>query len=276
MTETAREADYVLQPAASSRSRRRPSSTWSSRATASTCASPCFDPLPGTLPEAEIHARLVEALGSWGTATTRRYGVPRGLDACLRPGVRLAVGAQPEIARYAAVVLYRTLGPTLPAGMAPAASLWGIAQMYVRSQPDAARRAGFGGPAVLAGNRLFDAILRSPSGLIFAVSDVQRQLGGRAASRSPDQLVASRTAARVGEARHRTAASGSGVPLRPVGGRATKRDQQHVGARRGLAHEGALRDAAHQPAGRGRAAMRGRGHVAPQHPARQRSTSWQK
>jgi anaerobic selenocysteine-containing dehydrogenase len=55
--------------------------------------------------------------------------------------------------------------------MAPAASLWGIAQMYVRSQPAAAARAGFGGNAVFAGNRLFDAILNSPSGVIFAVSD---------------------------------------------------------------------------------------------------------
>jgi anaerobic selenocysteine-containing dehydrogenase len=43
--------------------------------------------------------------------------------------------------------------------------------MYVRSNPRAAARAGFGGSPVLAGNRLFDAILTSPSGLIFAVSE---------------------------------------------------------------------------------------------------------
>jgi anaerobic selenocysteine-containing dehydrogenase len=43
--------------------------------------------------------------------------------------------------------------------------------LFVRSHPAAAARAGFGGNAVSAGNRLFDAILASPSGLIFAVCE---------------------------------------------------------------------------------------------------------
>jgi len=75
-----------------------------------------------------------------------------------------------RVARYAPVVLYRTLGPSLPTGLAPAASLWGISQLFVRAQPAAAQGAGFGGPALLGGNRLFDAILKSPSGVIFADS----------------------------------------------------------------------------------------------------------
>jgi hypothetical protein len=75
-----------------------------------------------------------------------------------------------KVARYAPVVLYRTLGPSLPANLAPAASLWGISQLYVRAQPAAAKGAGFGGPTLLGGNRLFDAILNSPSGVIFGVS----------------------------------------------------------------------------------------------------------
>jgi anaerobic selenocysteine-containing dehydrogenase len=75
-----------------------------------------------------------------------------------------------KIARYAPVVLYRTLGSSLPANLAPAASLWGISQLYVRAQPAAARGAGFGGPSLFGGNRLFDAILRNPSGVIFAAS----------------------------------------------------------------------------------------------------------
>ena len=73
-----------------------------------------------------------------------------------------------RVARYASVVLYRAIGPHLPSGMEMAASLWGICQMYVRKQPEAAARAGFAGHALLAGNRLFQAMLNSPSGLIFA------------------------------------------------------------------------------------------------------------
>ncbi len=37
--------------------------------------------------------------------------------------------------------------------------------------PEAARRAGFGGSALKAGNALFDAIIGSPSGVVFAVSE---------------------------------------------------------------------------------------------------------
>ena len=76
------------------------------------------------------------------------------------------------MARYAPVVLYRDAGAA-PAGtrMQPAAALWGICQMFVRRNPDAARRAGFGGSALRAGNELFEAIVASPSGVVFAVSE---------------------------------------------------------------------------------------------------------
>ena len=43
--------------------------------------------------------------------------------------------------------------------------------MYVRNQPQAADRAGFGGKPLLAGNKLFESFLNNPSGVIFAVSD---------------------------------------------------------------------------------------------------------
>jgi anaerobic selenocysteine-containing dehydrogenase len=69
------------------------------------------------------------------------------------------------------VVLYRTLGTRMPTGMAAAASLWGVCQMYVRQHPEAARRAGFRGSALKAGNTLFKAILGAPSGTMFAVSE---------------------------------------------------------------------------------------------------------
>ena len=172
MTETAREADYVL-PASSQFE--KPDATFFNLEFPRNgfhLRQPLFEPRPGTLPEAEIHARLVEALGE---LDERDYAPLRRAAKLGRTAYSLAFAWQSsrnrKIARYAAIVLYRTLGPTLPAGMAPAASLWGIAQMYVRSQPKAAAAAGYSGHAIFAGNRLFDAILGSPSGVIFAVSD---------------------------------------------------------------------------------------------------------
>jgi anaerobic selenocysteine-containing dehydrogenase len=172
MTETAREADYVL-PAASQFEKAEatyfnlefPRNVFHLRR-------PLFEPLPGTLPEAEIHARLIEAMGE---LSERDY---RPLRRSLRFGRTAfalaflwATARKPRLGKYAAVVLYRTLGQTLPKGMESAAALWGVAQMYVRGNRKAAARAGFGGPSLLAGEKLFRAILDRPSGVVYADSE---------------------------------------------------------------------------------------------------------
>ena len=171
MTETARQADYVL-----------PASSQFEKAEATffnlefprngfQLRHPHLTPRPGTLPEAEIHARLLEAMGELNDSN---YTFLRAAARLGRTAFGLAFAwksmRDKKVARYAPVVLYRTLGPSLPAKLAPAASLWGISQLYVRAQPAAAKGAGFGGPTLLGGNRLFDAILNSPSGVIFGVS----------------------------------------------------------------------------------------------------------
>jgi anaerobic selenocysteine-containing dehydrogenase len=175
MTETAREADYVL-PASSQFE--KPEATFFNLEfprNGFQLRPPLFTPLPGTLTEAEIHARFIEALGE---LSERDYAPLRRAARLGRIAFSLAfawaVARNPRIARHASVALYRTLGPSLPDGMASAASLWGISQLFVRGEPKAAAQAGFGGPPLLAGNRLFDAILSNPSGLIFAVSDYQQ------------------------------------------------------------------------------------------------------
>jgi anaerobic selenocysteine-containing dehydrogenase len=58
----------------------------------------------------------------------------------------------------------------MSAAQAPAASLWGICQRYVRHHSEAAHRAGFGGAPTGAANKLFQAILEAPSGVVFADS----------------------------------------------------------------------------------------------------------
>lgn len=171
MTETARQADYVL-----------PASSQFEKAEATFfnlefprngfhLRHPHFSPRPGTLTEAEIHARLLEDMGELNESnysflrTAARFGLTAfGLAFAWKSMLDKKVG------RYAPVVLYRTLGPSLPPNLAPAATLWGISQIYVRTQPAAAAGAGFGGSPLLGGNRLFNAILNTPSGVIFGVS----------------------------------------------------------------------------------------------------------
>jgi anaerobic selenocysteine-containing dehydrogenase len=172
MTETARQADYVL-PATSQFEKAEatffniefPKNGFHLR-------QPLFPPRQGTLTEAEMHARIVEALGELNDS---HYSLLRTAARFGRTAFGLAfawkAARNKNIARYAPVVLYRTLGQTLPEGFAPAASLWGISQLFVRNHRAAASRAGFTGSLLSAGNKLFDAILTKPSGVIYSVSE---------------------------------------------------------------------------------------------------------
>ncbi|WP_431955707.1 molybdopterin-dependent oxidoreductase [Nocardia lijiangensis] len=167
LTETARHADYVL-PAASQFEKWEatfftlefPHNTFHLRA-------PLLDPLPGTLPEPEIYARLLRELGA----------VSRTRLALLRTAARL--GRRPYALAFAALLavdkntaglapylLYETLGPTLPGGARAAAVLWALAQRVARTHPAAMRRAGH-----RDADALFDAILAGRSGVTFTVDD---------------------------------------------------------------------------------------------------------
>lgn len=172
MTETAREVDYVL-PASSQFEKAEatffnlefPRNVFHLR-------KPLFEPLPGTLPEAEIFARLIETLGELGE---KDYAPLRRALRFGRTAFALAFFAsaarKPKIMKYAPVILYRTLGPSLPKGMESAAALWGVAQLYVQGNRKAAARAGFGGIPPFSGEKLFRAILENGSGTVFSESD---------------------------------------------------------------------------------------------------------
>jgi formate dehydrogenase len=174
MTETAREADYVL-PASSQFEKAEatffnlefPRNVFHLR-------TPLFEPLPGTLPEAEIYARLMEAMGELGE---RDYAPLRRALKFGRTAFALrffaSVLRNPKTMKYVAVLLYRTLGPTLPKGMESAAVAWGMAQLYTQGNPRAAKRAGFGGMIPFAGEKLFRAILDGKSGVVFSDSDYE-------------------------------------------------------------------------------------------------------
>lgn len=182
MTETARLADYVL-PAASQFEKPEatffnfefPHNTFHLRR-------PLLEPLPGTLPEPEIWARLMRALGIVDDAelqplrTAAKEGRTAYADAFMA-----AVAVNPMLTKVLPYVLYETLGPTLPDGLAGAAALWGLAQNVALAYPEAVRRAGH-----RDGNALFDAILQSPSGVTFTAHEYEDDF---ALIRHPDHRI---------------------------------------------------------------------------------------
>ncbi|MGW4641977.1 molybdopterin-dependent oxidoreductase [Sphaerisporangium sp. NPDC004334] len=173
MTETARLADYVLP--APSQFEKWEATFFNLEAPANYfhLRRPVLDPPPGAdlLPEPEIHARLCEAVGALPAdrVQTLREAAERGRAAFAE--AFMAAMADPGLAKVAPALLYRTLGPTLPGGAAAAASLWAHAVRVAMAHPDAVRRAGIEGEGLALGDRLFDAILDSPSGLVFTVDE---------------------------------------------------------------------------------------------------------
>jgi anaerobic selenocysteine-containing dehydrogenase len=169
MTETARLAHYVL-PAASQFEKAEatffnlefPHNDFHLR-------HPLMDPLPGTLPEPEIWARLVRALGVVDDADLGplRRAAAESRAAFTQVFLR-AVSTTPVLGKVLPFVLYETLGPTLPDGLSGAAALWGLAQRAAMTHPEAVRRAGHAD-----GNALFDAILANPSGVTFTTHEYE-------------------------------------------------------------------------------------------------------
>jgi formate dehydrogenase len=178
MTETARAAHYVL-PASSQYEKWEatfftlefPKNVFHLRA-------PLFPPLPGTLAEPEIHRRLTRALGALQdedlvdlhAAAARIPSEGRGpyQEAFLR-----LQGEKPHLAAMTPLVLYETLGPTLPPGAEAAALLWGAAHICAMSYPESVRRAGFDGSPAEMGERLFEAVLHGRSGVTFTLDEYE-------------------------------------------------------------------------------------------------------
>ena len=167
MTETARLAHYVL-PAASQFE--KPECTFFNLEFPHNdfqLRHPLFEPLPGTLPEPEIWARLVRALDIVSDDDLRplREAAKQGRDAYTQAFFTELAG-NPALGKVLPYVLYETLGPTLPDRLKGAAALWGLAQKAAVTYPDAVRRAGY-----VDGNALFDAILETPSGVTFTAHE---------------------------------------------------------------------------------------------------------
>ena len=127
-----------------------------------------FPPEGQRLPEAEIHARLVEALGAVTEADyeplreAAKHGLERYAEVFLS-----TVLPTPRLTALAPTLLYRTL--PLAEEVREGAVLFGLALKIVMERGESIARAGFGGSPVDAALSLFRAMLTQRSGVIFAV-----------------------------------------------------------------------------------------------------------
>ncbi len=170
MSETARLADYVL-----------PASTQFEKAEATFfnfdfpenyfhLRRRLFAPTPGTLPEAEIHARLCEAMGVVGEAdyAPLREAAKGGLAAYAQAFMMLAM-RDPRLSGQAPVLLYRTM--PLTDETREGAVVFGLVVKAAMAHGPSLARAGFGGSPLDAAVALFDAIIARESGVIFAIDE---------------------------------------------------------------------------------------------------------
>ena len=169
MTETAEQADWVL-----------PASSQYEKAEATFFAAgfpdnmfhlrpAILEPMEGTLSEPEIHSRLVQATGALDGIDfdALRNAAHEGLTS-FSEAFMTAAGENKALSEYGAVVLYETLGKTLPWEKRGGAVLWFSCQMVAQKYPEQVRAAGHSGEGAELGNALFHAILDGEDGVIFS------------------------------------------------------------------------------------------------------------
>ncbi len=168
LTETGRHADYVLPAASQFEKWEMTFFNLEFPHNVVHLRKPLLEPLEGTLPEPEIHRRLLRALGAYTDADLEplRAAAAKG-RAAFTEAFLTATVEQPELGRLLAVVLYETLGPTLGEGNEATAAVWGLAQLCALGQPESVRRAGHAD-----GDALFDAMLTG-AGVTFTVDEYE-------------------------------------------------------------------------------------------------------
>ncbi|WP_067568284.1 molybdopterin-dependent oxidoreductase [Nocardia acidivorans] len=172
MTETARLADYVLPAATQFEKYEATFFNFDFPRNIFHLRHPVLPAPDGVLAEPEIHARLVEAAGALTEDDYRplRDALAQGREAFAM--AFLGVLADRKTAKLAPVLLYRTLGETLPGGAAAAAMLWAAAYNCARRFPASVERAGYG-TGLAAGERLFEAILTGKHGIVITEDDYE-------------------------------------------------------------------------------------------------------
>ncbi|HKE11581.1 MAG TPA: molybdopterin-dependent oxidoreductase [Myxococcota bacterium] len=131
-----------------------------------------MDPPQGLFSEAELHARLVDALGElpaqWVTELRSAWLEGRTF---FRAKFLELVGADPRVLAIASVLLYRAIGDLLPGGLAEGAAVWALCQIAAQRHPKSLARAGFSGEPAEAADALFDTLLSSKSAVVFSIDE---------------------------------------------------------------------------------------------------------
>jgi anaerobic selenocysteine-containing dehydrogenase len=173
-TETAELADYVLPAASQYEKWETTFFTFEWPRNFFHIRAPLFEPLPGTLPEPEIYARLLGAMGDLPgdealAELARLAAEDRGK---MMRRVFEMFAENPKLAPVAAMLLYRTLGPTLADGAAAAAPLYAACHQTAREQTVPVQRAleTTAAPPQL-GEILFEKMLASRSGFVFTAHE---------------------------------------------------------------------------------------------------------
>ncbi|WP_310963091.1 molybdopterin-dependent oxidoreductase [Nocardioides terrisoli] len=180
LTETALEADYVLPAPTQFEKYEATFFDFEFPRNIFHLRHPVVEAPAGMLAEPEIHARLCELSGAVCEAdyAELRAALAEGREAFATAMMRVLTDHR--LARLAPVLLYRTLGPTLPGGAAAAAVLWGASVMCAMENPAGVARAGYG-DGLMAGDRLFDAILAGQHGVVITDDEYDaswERLGG--------------------------------------------------------------------------------------------------
>jgi anaerobic selenocysteine-containing dehydrogenase len=173
MTETARLANYVLP--ASSQFEKWEATFFNLEfpKNAFHLRKPLFEPLEGTLAECEIYTRIIRAMGEIPEDFAELLEAAQQGRMAFAMAFKKTLAEHPEWMDYAPIILYETLGKTLPEGAAGAAFLWATAHQFAAQQAQAVRRAGHLGEGLLLGEALFEAILHSHSGVLFSVNEYE-------------------------------------------------------------------------------------------------------
>ena len=187
MTETAREAHYVL-PAANQFEKYE--------AAAFTenfffIRKPVLPPLEGTLTEPEIYSRLIKAMGELNddlselkvAAKKDRENPGQGI---YQMAFMMATMKNHNLKKYGSIVLRETLGKALPDNADASAVLWFAAQLYAMKYPKAILKAGIEGDQKTLGDNLFNKIINSPSGVVVSHHDIENHWD---LLRTPDKKV---------------------------------------------------------------------------------------
>ncbi|ACY15504.1 molybdopterin-dependent oxidoreductase [Haliangium ochraceum] len=179
LTETAQLADYVLPASTQYEKAEATFFNFEFPRNAFHLRPRLLSPPEGPLAEAEIHARLVEALGGFDDVplAALRAAAEDGLSEYAALFAR-EVAFHPTRSGYAPAILYRTLGPALPEALAEGAVVFGLALRCAMTAPASVAAAGFDGPPPVAGVKLFERMLREPTGTVFAV-DRWEDVAGR-------------------------------------------------------------------------------------------------